>query len=113
MKLVSFKSKHETIEIQRNRSIEIKQCLKNLIKKSQKKINIRFPNGTQEYIDVKLQILENNENLTNKEVNERLSFIDQCIQSHELLERIIEDPVKYIQNLDNSRRNDGNIESKK
>lgn len=110
---------NEIMETPRNRTIEIKQRLNNLVSRTKKLLKKRFPNGIQPLIEEKTELetkINGNETVNYRQVLEwetRISEIDNAFIHYENLNFIIKNPKYYIEHLDETRKESGIKESKK
>lgn len=114
---VSFNELSEISEIRetpRNRTIEIKQRLKNLVSRTKKTLKKRFPNGIEPLIEEKAVIedLLNRHQTTTMRQLKRVDEIDQEIIRYENLKYVIENPKDYIEYLEENREKSGRKEAK-
>lgn len=120
-KNVYFSSKelYQIKEIPKNRTIEIKQRVKNLVSHTKTKLKKRFPNGIKPLIEEKTELeakINGHETISYRQINEfqkRIDEIDQEFIRYSNLNYVIKNPKDYIEDLDKYRRDSGKTEAKK
>lgn len=118
-KRVTFSSKNQIRETPRNRTIEIKQRIKNLVLQTKVKLKRRFPNGIQPYLEEKAELekkTNGHEIVSYRMVAQwdaRIEEIDQENIRFENLNYIINHTKDYIEDLDKYRRDSGKQEARK
>ena len=110
-KSVSFNEISEISETPRNRTIEIRQRLKNLVSRTKKTLKKRFPNGIEPLIIEKTELEDSNQTTTMRQLK-RIDEIDEEIIRYANLKYVIENPKDYIEYLDKENEKSGRKESK-